>query len=69
MTKPIDLVKLSFCGPSNVMEEITIAQAVVQQWSLRHGEARGFWISHQHWSSDSHPAPSRPQDRIGARTV
>jgi hypothetical protein len=31
MTKPIDLVKLSFCGPSDVMEEITIAQAVVQQ--------------------------------------
>lgn len=29
MTKPIDLVKLSFCGPSDVMKEIDIAKDVV----------------------------------------
>lgn len=70
MTKPIDLVKLSFCGPSDVMKEITIAQEVVQQWNLHHGEARGFWIKHQHWSSDSHPEMgARPQAIINRQMI
>lgn len=70
MTKPIDLVKLSFCGPSDVMKEITIAQEVVQQWNLHHGEPRGFWIKHQHWSSDSHPEMGdRPQAIINRQMI
>jgi hypothetical protein len=70
MTKPIDLVKLSFCGPSDVMKEIAIAQDVVKQWNLHHGEARGFWIKHQHWSSDSHPEMGdRPQAIINRQVI
>jgi hypothetical protein len=34
---------------------------VIDQWNLRHGEARGFWVKIQHWSTDCHPA-------IGERT-
>lgn len=70
MTKPIDLVKLSFCGPSDVMKEIIIAQEVVKKWNLLHGEARGFWIKHQHWSSDSHPEMGdRPQAIINRQVI
>lgn len=52
------------------MKEITIAQEVVQQWNLHHGEARGFWIKHQHWSSDSHPEMGdRPQAIINRQMI
>ncbi len=70
MTKPTELVKLSFCGPSDVAKEIAIAQDVVTQWNLHHGEARGFWIKHQHWSSDSHPEMGdRPQAIINRQMI
>jgi hypothetical protein len=34
------LVKLTFCGPSDVAKEITIAQDVVSDWNIQHGELR-----------------------------
>jgi hypothetical protein len=49
------LVKLALCGPGDVAKEIAIAQEVVTEWNLHHGESRGFWIKHQHWLTDSHP--------------
>ena len=61
MKPAIDLVKLTFCGPSDVTKELELARAVIDQWNLRHGEARGFWVKIQHWSTDCHPA-------IGERT-
>jgi len=42
-TTQFALVKLVFCGPSDVEKEIVIAQAVVDEWNRQHGEARGFW--------------------------
>lgn len=56
MKSDIDLVKLTFCGPSDVAKELEIARAVIDQWNLHHGEARGFWIKIRHWSTDCHPA-------------
>lgn len=70
MPKPIDLIKLSFCGPSDVLKEIAIGQEVVTQWNSNHGEARGFWVKHQHWSSDSTPEMGdRPQAIINRQMI
>jgi hypothetical protein len=49
----LSLVKLVFCGPSDIAKEIAIAQKVVEEWNLQHGEARGFWVKHQHWVTDT----------------
>jgi hypothetical protein len=69
--KPVvNLVKLTFCGPSDVAKEITIAQEVVTDWNTQHGEASGFWVKHQHWSTDSHPDLSdRPQGVINGQVI
>jgi hypothetical protein len=45
MNQQISLVKITLCGPKDVITE----------WNLRNGESRGFWIKHQHWATDSHP--------------
>jgi len=70
MPTTIDLIKLSFCGPSDVLKEIEIGREVVNQWNLQHGESRGFWIKSQHWSSDSHPEMGdRPQAIINRQML
>lgn len=64
------LIKLTLCGPSDVAREIKIAQEVVQDWNLNHGEAHGFWVKHQHWSTDSHPEiGDRPQAIINRQML
>jgi hypothetical protein len=55
MKADVSLVKLAFCGPSDVSKETEIGKAIVTEWNLQHGETRGFWLKHQHWSTDSHP--------------
>jgi hypothetical protein len=55
MKTNLSLVKLALCGPGDVAKEITIAREVVTEWNLQHGESRGFWVKHQHWTTDSHP--------------
>jgi hypothetical protein len=55
MKADVSLVKLAFCGPSDVSKETDIGKAIVTEWNLQHGETRGFWLKHQHWSTDSHP--------------
>jgi len=70
MKPAIDLVKLTFCGPSDVAKELELARAVVDQWNLRHGEARGFWIKVQHWSTDCHPSlGDRPQGIVNTQII
>ncbi|MBI3850448.1 MAG: hypothetical protein HY298_09185 [Verrucomicrobia bacterium] len=70
MKPEVKLVKLTFCGPSDVAKEITIAQHVVTDWNTQHGEASGFWVKHQHWSTDSHPDLSdRPQGVINRQVI
>ena len=51
----VELVKLTLCGPTDVAKEISIASEIINDWNCRHGEQRGFWIKHQHWSTDSYP--------------
>lgn len=70
MNAQLSLVKLALCGPGDVMKEIQIAQEVVTEWNLQHGEARGCWIKHQHWSTDSHPDLSdRAQGVINRQVI
>lgn len=70
MKAQLSLVKLALCGPGDVKKEIQIAQDVVTEWNLQHGEALGFWIKHQHWSTDSHPDLSeRPQGVINRQVI
>jgi hypothetical protein len=70
MKTQLSLVKLALCGPGDVKKEIQIAQEVVTEWNLQHGEARGFWIKHQHWSTDSHPdLNDRPQGVINGQVI
>ncbi len=38
MKAEISLVKLALCGPGDVKKEIEIAQEVVTEWNLQHGE-------------------------------
>jgi hypothetical protein len=51
----VELVKLTLCGPTDVAKEFAIASEVINEWNCRHGEQRGFWVKHQHWSTDSYP--------------
>lgn len=70
MKADISIVKLAFCGPSDVSKETEMAKAIVTEWNLQHGEARGFWLKHQHWSTDSHPDMSeRAQGVINRQMV
>jgi len=70
MKAELSLVKLALCGPGDVKKEIEVAQEVVTEWNLQHGEANGFWLKHQHWSTDSHPDLSdRPQGVINRQVI
>jgi hypothetical protein len=51
----VELVKLTLCGPTDVAKEIAIATEIINDWNCQHGEQRGFWVKHQHWSTDSYP--------------
>jgi hypothetical protein len=70
MKTKFSLIKLALCGPGDVKKEIQIAQDVVTEWNLQHGEACGFWIKHAHWSTDSHPDMSdRPQGVVNTQVI
>jgi hypothetical protein len=70
MKAQLSLIKLALCGPGDVKKEIAIAQEVVTEWNLQHGEASGFWLKHQHWTTDSHPDLSdRPQGIINRQVI
>ena len=51
----VELIKLTLCGPTDVAKEISLATEVITDWNCQHGEQRGFWIKHQHWSTDTYP--------------
>ena len=70
MKTQFSLVKLALCGPGDVNKETHIAQEVVTEWNLQHGEACGFWIKHARWSMDTHPDLSdRPQGVINNQVI
>ncbi len=51
----IGLVKLTLCGPTDVYKEMTLAREIIATWNCQHGEESGFWVKHQHWSTDTYP--------------
>ncbi|MBN8247786.1 MAG: hypothetical protein J0L84_10125 [Verrucomicrobia bacterium] len=70
MSRTVSLLKLALCGPGDVAKETEIAKEVINNWNTQHGEARGFWVKHQHWSTDSHPDLSdRPQAGINRQIL
>lgn len=70
MKPDFELVKLTFCGPSDVAKELELARGVVNRWNLQHGEVRGFWVKTQHWSTDCHPAlGDRPQGVVNGQII
>lgn len=70
MKTEVNLLKLTLCGPNDVAKEIAIAQEIVTEWNVQQGEKSGFWIKHQHWSTDSHPDLSdRPQGVINRQVI
>ena len=70
MKSVLKLLKLSFCGPGDVLKEIELGRAVVDEWNRIHGEARGYWVKDQHWKTDSHPTlGDRPQAIINKQML
>lgn len=70
MNDTMKLVKLAFCGPGDVAKEIALAQGVIDEWNLQHGESSRFWVKHQHWSTDAHPEMGdRPQAIINRQMI
>lgn len=68
-TEQLTLLKLVFCGPSDVEKEILIGKEIVDQWNQRHGEARGLWIKHHHWKTDTYPDLSDRAQNIPNRQL
>ena len=65
MSKKLELVKLTLCGPSDVAKEIDIAKKVIDDWNRLNAEARGLTVKHQHWLSDTYPnASERAQGNV-----
>lgn len=54
-TSSVELIKLTLCGPTDVAKEMALASEAINDWNCQHGEQRGFWVKHQHWSTDSYP--------------
>ena len=51
----VELIKLTLCGPTDVAKEVALATEAINEWNCQHCERRGFWVKHQHWSTDSYP--------------
>lgn len=51
----VKLIKLTLCGPTDIAKEIALAADAINDWNCQHGEQRGYWVKHQHWSTDSYP--------------
>jgi len=70
MQPQVTLLKLTLCGPSDVKKEFTIAREVIDEWNIRNGEVKGFWIKYQHWSTDAYPdLNDRPQGVINRQLI
>ena len=70
MSKKLELVKLTLCGPSDVAKEIDIAKKVIDDWNRLNAEARGLTVKHQHWLSDTYPnASERAQGNVNKLVI
>jgi hypothetical protein len=64
MSKKISFVKLAFCAPEDVSDELKIARDIVDEWNVNHGEHRELFVKLVNWKSDSRPGAGRPQEVI-----
>ena len=70
MPSQVTLLKLTLCGPADVSPEMVIAKEVINEWNSQHGEAMGFFVKHQHWSTDAFPnLDDRPQAVINRQII
>ena len=69
MAKALAYIKLAFCAPSDVTEELKIARSIVDEWNVNHGESRNLFIRLLNWKTDARPAIGRPQEVINQDVV
>src|SRR5580698_782232 len=69
MSKKISFVKLAFCAPGDVTEELKIARNIVDEWNVNHGEHRELFVKLLNWKSDARPGIGRPQEVINQDIV
>lgn len=69
MSKKISYVKLAFCAPADVAEELTIARKIVDEWNVNHGERRELFVKLLNWKSGARPGIGRPQEVINRDIV
>jgi hypothetical protein len=68
-TEQLTALNLVFCGPSDVAKEIDIGKDIVDHWNQRHAEARGLWVKHHHWQTDTYPDLSERAQNIPNRQL
>ena len=64
MAKEISFVKLAFCAPEDVSEELKVARDIVDEWNVNHGEHHKLFVKLVNWKSDARPGLGRPQQVI-----
>lgn len=69
MTTSYRIIKLAFCGPSDVLRERDVALKVVNEWNLNHGDALDAMVKFQHWSTDSAPDMSERAQAVINRQI
>ena len=64
MSKGITYVKLAFCAPEDVSEELKVAREIVDEWNVNHGEHHALFVKLTNWKTDARPALGRSQEVI-----
>src|SRR5438105_3764750 len=62
MPKPITLYRVFLATPSDVSEELVVAEALLRDWNVQHGQALGVRLELVNWRTHTRPATGkRPQ--------
>ena len=69
MSKNICFIKLAFCAPGDVTEELKIAREIVDEWNVNHGESRQLFVKLLNWKTNARPGIGRPQEVINRDIV
>lgn len=55
MSEPITLYRVFLATPSDVSEELTIVNGLLQDWNLQHGQALGVRLELVNWRTHTRP--------------
>ncbi len=70
MNKPDEQLRLVFCGPGDVAEELAAAKRVVEEWNGCHADAYQRVVQLQHWKTNTHPElGNRPQAVVNHQLI